>query len=727
MSVNRPSRGVPLPSIWQMLLVAAVVCVGVVLWSALPKRPPSQSELSAQGSIQKLQAVEALVARGSEAVPELTAMLSSGDPKARRMALHALGQLGEQASGALEAVRSALSDEDREARSNALWAFTRICPDAEDVWRMLALRLDDDDSGIREAATKFLDGRSTSLITFIARTNPNSGLARQLTPEENRSLIHAVLEMAHSDRAETRDLVIRIVASRDWHGDVPQVTEMLRSLLNDGDPAVRATAITQIAARGVAHVDEVRTRLHDADAKVVDAALGAAIWLGPEGEQAIPDLLSLVDTVPDTSLSRLLNVLRYHKSCAAPALPGLVRRVVALDPVDDGVREDDPGAMARPLADDVRQRFSIVTDLLELGGDPHALLPVLKPFVASRRTELAIQWAGLLKRFDPDGARQLATKLIGDIENDPNRDRDSPCVKSLQILSGLGPTARDAVPLLVRLVEEDDRERPWIAWYAAAALGGIGPDAAPAVACLIRRIERAKTGDETLVPDEVLVSTLGRIGPAARSAVPVVLEILDQISALKPNVTKPGDATTPAQYAHVHGNSIWALGKIGDDSEAVLSRIRRELTIDSVSRRNGSALEALLLLSRNADAVPPELVSALDDESASMRTIAACLGEIRGDKTPAVPNLIAALDDEDPGVASAAALSLAEIGPPAIGAVSRLRDLAGDMRNRAPNRVRKPREYRLASFRFQPGDRDLGRLSLAEAARLALGTIDPNP
>ena len=55
-----------------------------------------------------------------------------------------------------------------------------------------------------------------------------------------------------------------------------------------------------------------------------------------------------------------------------------------------------------------------------------------------------------------------------------------------EVLGGLGPAAKDAVPDLVKLLDDPDEG---VRWAAASALGGIGPaakDAAPDLVKLLK-------------------------------------------------------------------------------------------------------------------------------------------------------------------------------------------------------------------------------------------------
>jgi HEAT repeat protein len=718
-----------------VLLLAVLGGAGYYLWTAKSQQREPQSESAEDGPMQDFLAVESLIARGDDGLPELIAQAASDDRRKRRMAIIGLGRLGPQAADALETVRSRLADEDREVRSAALSAFIEICSDSDDLWKTMARMLEDPDAAIRDSAARVLS-ETTHHIAIVAQRQTD--VKRLLTPEEHQKLIRIVLPLAHTERPETRGLVIRIARAHDQQRDDQQVADMLQGLLNDSNPAVRAAAISEVAQCGAARAEDVSEWLRDENQIVVDAALAAVRWLGSDGERVVPELIALVDKVPDDRLSALISALRLHKSCAKPAVPGLVRRVAAL-PLDY------PPRLGEYLGREVRQHLAIVEALVEIDPDPNVVGPVLKRVLAQKPPEFSQKAAAMLAKVDPGEALRLAAQLIKDIEADPTRGNESVTVTALGALRGLGPSAREAVPLLIRLIEQRNDRQPWVTYYSIAALGGIGPDAAPAVPCLSLLLNQAKTTDNnSWVQGEQVILSLGKIGPAARSAAPAVLDVLDQ-----PLPPKPISSDTQA-YAPPYEAAINVLGKIGDDSEQVLSRLLRIAdtgavatapTADEVAESENqrriaqsagirlrlAALQSLIPLCRQADhsqIVLPNLICALDDEDVGVRLCAACLGQIQGDKKAAVPSLINALDDDDPWVVSAAALSLREIGPAALSAAPTLRKLAEDGRNRDASLIHTGRNYQLLMLQFDTGGFDLDRLSVTEAARLALKVLE---
>src|SRR5438132_340776 len=111
MSEHRWRRGIFLPSLGQLLVLAAAVCAAWLLWSETRNLDEGDTPPS-DGPTEQLQSFDALVSEGRDAIPDLVAMLSDRDPKIRRNAVIALGRIGPEAGESLEPIRERLHDDD---------------------------------------------------------------------------------------------------------------------------------------------------------------------------------------------------------------------------------------------------------------------------------------------------------------------------------------------------------------------------------------------------------------------------------------------------------------------------------------------------------------------------------------------------------------------------------------------------------------------------------------
>jgi HEAT repeat protein len=255
-------------------------------------------------------------------------------------------------------------------------------------------------------------------------------------------------------------------------------------------------------------------------------------------------------------------------------------------------------------------------------------------------------------------------------------DDPSPLVRraGLEILASQGPKAAPAVPALLRLLEhEGDRQA------AVKTLSSLGPE-------VLVQAYRDRAAGQPQVRTGIL-EALGRLGPSASTAVPLLLEAL-------------GDAD-----AGVRCTASIALGWTGVRSQEVLQALQERLQ-DADSQVRFHAAEALARLDSSGAPMVEVLVEHLGKADADRRLAAVAalarlgsaarastgslrqllsrdpdwrvraaaakaLGRIEG--PGAVPDLIEALADDEQEVRNAAAEALGDIGPAAREALPKLR------------------------------------------------------
>lgn len=677
MSTARRHSGVRLPSLGLALVLAAAVTGTVLLWSEFRDPtmggggPPPQTD-----PIGTLQAVESLVRLGDEAVPELVAMLSSPNPVERRYALFGLGRFGRTIGHILPSVGERLADEDSKVRRAALEAHSQICDDPDERLAFAARMMTDSDHEVRRSA-----------YVLVQKCGARA--------------IPKLIELRRAEPAEVRAQVIRFLKPFR----TTAVTETLRSLLDDADEGVRGNAIEAVVKRDAGRPDELPEWLNESNPKVVDETLGAIERMGPAASAALPALEALLESSEPKRLNAVLSSLQALKGEARPAIPSVLRRVAKLQ-----------GSL----------RTRGCECLLEIGADPADVVPLLTPLFAREyvpQEQYIHAWpyfaGNLLARASPEEARQQAAKLVSEME----RDKAAITVPAIEALSGIGPQAREAVPLLTRLARQELVERDsWIRQRSITALGSIGPDAAPAVPALMALLDRADTGYGIY---ESVLKSLGKIGPGSPSVVPKLLEIIDP-----PGPASDRSRNVAAWWPSLQIDAIRALGQIGDNSPEVLAVLRRRAaTHDSLApiNRRHMALQSLIQLDGNSAATLADLVRALDDGSGQVRLFAAlALARLNPDDQEVIDRLATALGDEDPYVQTAVALALRKIGPAGKAAVPALRNIVRDEKNSASNEDRIGRGFYADPNLMQlvVHQVDLPRISVAEAAQMALETIE---
>jgi HEAT repeat protein len=658
-----------MPSVWQLVLVGVVGCGLYLVAVDVRERYNRRSlTISQQELAERERILGSLVERGAAAVPELVGLLSSPDPNLRRFGLLGLERLDRAGRGAVEPVRQRLGDNDALVREHALITLARICEDRSEVSRQAAALLEDPDEGVRATATKRLEASGKTAIV-------------------------PVIEMAGSNQATARVLVVQILKDIDSSLDPAPVTEVLRRLLDDSDPDVELAAIEAVVGRGAAGIDDIRAWLRNENPVVVDQALRAVMALGPEAGEALPELADLLgqDSNRQPLLAEALGSLR---DAARPALGQLFQRA-----------EESNGV----------ERLKTAKAMVEIGVEPAGLVRVLEPLFSCPDSVVSVEAGRLLNQTNPAEARQRASQLTEALA----ADGMAPRLAVLQQLTVVGPHGPEAVSCLVRLLSHADSE---VRLLAIQGLGCAGPDAEAAVPALLMFLNSPR---ESYRVKARVIETLGAIGPAARPAVPSLLRFARIPSPHRIQSNRYG-----VNSAAIEILAIRALGRIGDDSHEVVSELSRMLSNDSSQYATANiglywatTLSALVSLDRSSHATASIVSRLLEHPSAVVRAQAALAARrLPRQGRATISQLEEMLHDADPVVKSAAASSLASLGADARAAIPALRNLARDPRNIVPNRFRL--RHVLPGLESVPGHAELLRQSVAGASRSALIAIE---
>jgi len=738
---SRTSRRLFLPGLGTCAVIAAALCAVCLLWNESRERgwipgiapPPDQA-------IGRIQAVEALVRRGPDGLPDLIAALSDADPKVRRSALYGLARLGPDAAGQLGLVRARLADQAADVRYGAVSAYWDVSRDPALVAPTVAWLLADPDSSVREVAEMTLQAiwreeMSSRQTTEGVSAEDEDGEA--FDPCATR----AAVELLKSGSLRARRGAISVLRKIPPRHGKAEAIDALRRLLDDAElhDEVRELLVAWDAASIEQLRESLRRQFPPGEASYPPAglslrfaassglpraaALAAMARLGPDAAELLPDLVGVFDRLQiiehqriplnsftrsrdfalDAHVEQILRTLSAMQTTARPAASHLLARI------------DD-------LHDASRIKFAEV--LFEIGGDAEVIVGILTPILSEERPidraaqfplnarHLDIWEAGkLLVRVSPDESRRQVARAIPRLESAVSIDKNA-----LFVIYGLAPEAREAFPVLRSLVNDPDDE---VAGIAIKILGQIGPESAPAVPGLVSQL-RANFGSSprTVWNQRETIETLGKIGPGAKSAVPVLLEILND-PRLAPHAESHSDLDVPIQFVHA---TIVALTRIGDISPPVQTALRGRLS-DGSQRIRAASVFALAAGGPDDDDLLADLVRLLADGSAAVRSgTALAIGNFVGDRRNMVAPLIAALDDEHPCVRTAAALSLGKMGPAARESLPALRRLVADPRSSRQNRTDALEtvwpEDLAARFAMPQG------ITIEQAARQAIAVIE---
>jgi HEAT repeat protein len=281
----------------------------------------------------------------------------------------------------------------------------------------------------------------------------------------------------------------------------------LTALLKDPDGAVRAAAHDALGKVTSEATLEIRKALKDSDPKVrIDA-----IWkLGMKYERdakvvapAVMELLKDQDPKVRGQAANILGGMRLESRIVVPAL------IKAAHDNDLEVRT----LAAHSLGRMGKEAIPAIPALLD---DLKSKTPTLRGWSADALGEIAPR--------DERVFRALMEAIQGKEVND----------NAAYVLSKCGPCAKEAVPILVKILESDDMQgRPEMIRafrsIIVQALGQIGSDAKAAVPALIALIKKKDRNHSLQVN---AIQALGRIGPAAKEAA----EMLDEMQRDRSNV-----------------------------------------------------------------------------------------------------------------------------------------------------------------------------------------------
>lgn len=518
---------------------------------------------------------EALEAIGTEAVPALSDVVATGRVVSARKAVLALWKVGPRAQGALPALIRRLSDEDIPLRRAILFSLSRIDTSGDVTIPVLARLLEDPDEHVRVLAVNCL---------------------RQ-----------------HGERAAP-------------------LVPVLISMLKDSGPSVRGAAATALGDIGIAGdrvVPTLTALLEDSEAYhyavsndlagLRQVAVHAAFALAKyKRTESVEPLMKAMEH-PDLQFaqSELLKALGEFGPTAADAVPLVLDKVrsgnaeaaVALVKIGPAARSVI-GPLRELLASPKRSVQAVAGAAL-VGLDLEANRDVLQQALqAEKDAELTVV-EDVLLRIGPGASAALPailTKL---------KEADWPDEQLITIVGNIGPSAREAGPLLVSYLEDF-----LVGAAASEALVHIGPEMIP---LLVAELTRVRSPLEK--PPLRTIETLGRFGARAEPAVPALIGLLEH------------------EDRKVRAAAAQALGDIGSPPGVVI----------------------------------PPLLKTLRDPHPTVRAQAASgLGHVRVGADTTIKPLIAALKDEYADVRAAAATALGELGPAGRPALPSLEDLARD-------------------------------------------------
>jgi HEAT repeat protein len=429
------------------------------------------------------------IARQRSSLQVLTEILKSKDdiPPTRSMAAHALGEIGPPAKDSVPSLKEALMDESESLRLAAAWALWGISRQRAAI-PVLIQGLKSQDALMRSSAANQLssvgpeakDGVAALTIALadsaVEVRRPAALALAAVVGTEAKAAVPALIKALGDD-----DRTVRGASISALHGigrGAQAAEPALFQLLKDPDKDLcrsAARALVQIGSSSEAAMTFLSKDLKDQSTDIRELA---ATWLGQMGPAAAPATAPLIEALKDKDSG-----VRWSAAIALGSIGNGAR--TSLSPLGNLLRDTDGGvrlaaALAlwridkqkamidlaiRSLDDkDVATREGALVAVTGMGAEAKAAIPRLLN-LANHDAELSSLAARALWRIDkhPAAIPILVKRL----------DSASTRGLALNYLQEIGPDAKAAVPVLVRLIEQEensvDRDS------AAAALRKIDP------------------------------------------------------------------------------------------------------------------------------------------------------------------------------------------------------------------------------------------------------------
>ena len=652
-------------------------------------------ELDAGNHAWKIAALIALRSMGPDANPAVESVgrvLKSQDFELRRLAAGTLKAIGPQAKAAVPALIEAAKETKDFTGSFSLGGASNVAEAALEAVRAI-------DSGampqlakatipgLLEVIGKGRTGSPENALALLRQLGPHAKPAlpklkelltsmpvrslRDCTPvflvgeEEGAALLADFL----LDAKTSSEIRVAMLDGYRWERtSFPSTVRMLRGLLADKSPAVRAAAIQVLeSVRAKEIIPKLAALLDDQEVVAIPSDLiGAdrfhvARALANQGKDAVPLLQKALNHKVPLARFQAARALAGIGKDARDAGPALEKAlddslpVIQLEAARALLRsgKESPKALKKLkdfLQGEAPLRRAALEALAEMGKPGLALFPTVKKLVlesgdpsvqrAGFRAIRGMQadpkeiveiWAALLPKqpaflhFPPTDeirtyGKEAQPALPALLEYLNDRDVNTRR-RTVEALTAMGPAAEKAIPALIKALDGDS----FVAHGAMEALGAMGSRAKPAVAPLVRNFEKTKPDDrEASYHQTKILTALEQIGPGAVEAVPRLLEWLPAHERAIRVLGKigPGAKAAVPVLEKIYGTetgyrktwSAFALVKITGKTEPYVKTLAATFQKGKNPERRREALEALVELGPDARAALPAFLMALKEK-----------------------------------------------------------------------------------------------------------------
>ncbi len=555
--------------------------------------------------------IDVIAERRRAGLPALEALLASlgdSEPRVRWHAARAIGHIGHEAASAIPSLLKLLGDTDPVTVTQAASAVGHI-------------RSDDDRAEIPAADAAIYEEAIKPLVAVLVHPDPRARRAavrgiKLLSTSQEQVLAAVQKQLADADPAVVmptlhtladigKDAVPFLIealkdpSSRFWAEvvlgeigpDAAAAAEPLARLAGEGNIEDRVQSMLALARLGDAA--KVAAPQFTAALESPDASLRyvAAYALGKlqvaEGDAALEKATASEDIFLVTLASWAR--ARLHPDDAA-------LREKAVDRLTAGMKSEAPEVRRASV-----HGLSDLDDALDQ-AQRKQLADMFAGLLVDSVPQVGLAAGGALIRLGPDAVEALRATLA----------KPGVRLAAMEILAELGPVALPALADMIAGLADAD---PMFRSDSAMAIAAIGPDAKDAVAPL-----------EKLLTDEAAPAearytaayALGRIGPGAVAAEPVLRKLADSEDELMATV------------------AVWATLKIKPDDKSLfdtaIPKLRHTLNQDRELARLEAAIALGEIGPRAASALP--MLEMLEEEDPSAHVRAAAAAAIKLIQTP---------------------------------------------------------------------------------------------
>jgi HEAT repeat protein len=343
-------------------------------------------------------------ADAAEAVPELQAVLEHPDPDVHMQALLALGEIGPASAPAVPKIIELLEQRGfPPVQSAAAYALRKIEAEGE---------ADD------EALKKQMMGSQDKFLQMVSAWSYAS-----LNPDDKdavRQALQLILAALQSDDPHLKSGAARALAELRVEGS-DEAAAALVEVLDESDPYVIGNAIDALTALGPKALEGIGAALMRPG--VQKYAIRLVYRMGPEAEQAVPELIEVLKQTPrnedDLEFRKEVQIaLGAIGPAAAPALPQLLQ---SLDSEDQEVRGSACYALAKigPQAEGAVRRLVGLARQGNIRDRRASIFALLKIRPGEQRLkDLAIPMMIQALQSDRELVRYEAAMTLGDLGKD---------------------------------------------------------------------------------------------------------------------------------------------------------------------------------------------------------------------------------------------------------------------------------------------------------------------